>query len=1019
MPTIDKSNSRILVTGGAGFIGSHVAQRLVSEGFPFVRVVDIQDPVYDAATSLCHDFLKGDLRDVRVCDRAMKGITHVLHFAANMGGMGAIRAENDLIVYDDNHTITLNVLRAAIKAGATRILYASSACIYPEHLQADLSRDVRLREGDEWTNLTGPPKPQGLYGQEKLASEMLLAECEGKIEVRIARFHNVYGPRGEWYNGREKAPAAMLRKALVAARMQADSPSSKPSFEIWGDGRARRSFLYVDDCVDAVLKLLASNYSRPLNIGTEQAVTIQELAHIALEAAGVRPSDVDFRYDIAKPIGVASRNSHNELVHRVLHWEPRVDLRSGMLKTAEWMAGELDRLLAQGRALTSLQHSTLVHMEHNPITFAILLPITSRIAGGAHSTETVTANLTRFAHSLIRTTRGDRSADGHPPAFAFRVYVLADHDDSVLSDGRAARILADAGLSSADIVTLPPSYVARGRVCTLWRDCARRAYADACDYYILLGDDVELLSTGWMGSVHRAFADLSTTRQVPHGFGCVAFKDKTFAGMPTFPVVHRKHLDMFGGEVIPDIFINQDGDPYLYTIYRRFGCSRMLEDCRLRNDIGGSVDARYTKESASKWSFETLRVGVSRLRDELLKDNGGVVPQEKLSLDIVVPSYRVNIQALQAILSLRPSATCETSYIIIIDDPNAEGTQELLDKYSHRPEVRIRVHSTNLGASAARNRGMAESTADWVAFLDDDITPEPNFLLEAEKCIRNHPHAAGFVGHCKFPPADTVFKAAVHFAGVTYFWAIATQIDRDVPWGVTANLIARRADDGVLYDLVFPKTGGGEDIDFCLQKTTHSLAKGGEAFYAAPDAVVTHPWWHDGKRSYWRFYMWSVGDGALMRMYPQHSYRDYAPNAAESILTCTGLLLAGAALLRLDIVRFALTALPSVVLANLLLDVYRHLVLDDGSNIGNPSRQVELSGGYRALAVLESTFLRIFSEMGRTVGVLKRGEYAQLGMRFDWFVGRWGDGPKQNERKNNLLRFCIAGAFVGLGYFLF
>uniref|UniRef100_D8Q052 Glycosyltransferase family 2 protein n=1 Tax=Schizophyllum commune (strain H4-8 / FGSC 9210) TaxID=578458 RepID=D8Q052_SCHCM len=903
MPTIDKSNSRILVTGGAGFIGSHVAQRLVSEGFPFVRVVDIQDPVYDAPTSLCHDFLKGDLRDVRVCDRAMKGITHVLHFAANMGGMGAIRAENDLIVYDDNHTIMLNVLRAAIKAGAARILYASSACIYPEHLQADLSKDVRLREGDVWTDLTGPPKPQGLYGQEKLASEMLLAECEGKIEVRIARFHNVYGPRGEWYNGREKAPAAMLRKALVAARMLADSPSLKPSFEIWGDGHARRSFLYIDDCVDAVLKLLASDYSRPLNIGTEQAVSIQELAHIALEAAGVRPSEVDFAYDITKPIGVASRNSHNELVHRVLGWEPCVDLRSGMLKTAQWITGELDRLLAQGRALGSLQHSTLVRMEHNPITFAILLPITSRIAGGL---------------------------------------------------------------------------------------------------------------------VHRAFADLSATRQVPLGFGCVAFMDETFAGMPTFPVVHRKHLDMFGGEVIPDIFVNQDGDPYLYTIYRRFGCSRMLEDCRLRNDIGGSVDARYTKESAPKWSFETLRVGVSRLRDELLKENsGGVVPQEKLALDIVVPSYRVDIEALQAILSLRPSATCETSYIIIIDDPHAEGTQELLDKYSQCPEVRIRVHSTNLGASAARNRGMAESTADWVAFLDDDIAPEPDFLLEAEKCIRTHPRAAGFVGHCKFPSADTVFKAAVHFAGVTYFWAIATQIDTDVPWGVTANLIARRADDGVLYDLVFPKTGGGEDIDFCLQKTAHSLAKGGEAFYAAPDAIVTHPWWHDGKRSYWRFYMWSVGDGALMRMYPKHSYRDYAPNAAECLLACTGSLLAGAALLRMDIVRFALTALPSVVLANLLLDVYRHVALDDGSNTDNPSRQIELSGGYRALAILESTFLRIFSEMGRTVGVMKRGEYAQLGMRFDWFVGRWGDGPKRNERKNNLLRLCMAGAFVGLGYFLF
>ncbi|KAL1743629.1 glycosyltransferase family 2 protein [Schizophyllum fasciatum] len=901
MPPLEKSSARILVTGGAGYSlegeqGSHVAKRLVAEGFPFVRIADKQEIVYDDPASICHEFMHGDLKSARFAASAMTGITHVLHFASNMGGMGTIHSDNDLVIYSDNHAMTLNVLQAAMEAKASHFLYASSACVYPDDLQTHNNPDVQLREDEVWVNRSGPPQPQGLYGQEKLISEMLLAQCEGKIEVRIARFHNVYGPRGAWNNGREKAPAAMLRKALVAARMLARSPNQKPTFEIWGDGRARRSFLYIDDCVDAVMGLLASDYSQPLNVGTEQAVTVQELAHIALGAAGLKPTDVNFNYDGSKPIGVASRNSHNELVRRVLKWEPHVDLQAGMRMTAEWLTEQLERCVEQDCSLESLQRSTLLRMGHERvITFAILLPVTSRCSSGAHSAE----------------------------------------------------------------------------------------------------------------------PEISAARQTPRGFGCVAFTDESFPGMPTFPVVHRRHLDMFSGEIIPDVFVNQDGDPYLYTLYRKFGCSRMLTDCRLSNAIGGQMEARYVKESAPKWSFEPLRLGMSRLRSELAKAPYGGVHQEKLSLDIVVPSYRVNLDALEAILSLQPSSSCDTMYIIVIDDPHAKGTEELLKRYEHRPDVRIRVHLTNLGASAARNRGMAESTADWVLFLDDDVSPEPNLLLEVEKSIRARPSAAGFVGHCKFPVADTVFKAAVHYAGVTYFWAIATQIDCAVPWGVTANLVARRSDDGVQYDLGFPKTGGGEDIDFCLKKAAFSLANGSEAFHAAPGAVVTHPWWNDGKRSYWRFYKWSEGDGGLIKMYPQHSYRDYAPNAAECLFLCGGLFVAGTTLFRMDIIRLALAATSGVILSNVLVDVYRHLVLDDGSNIDNVSRPIQLTRSRRALAIVESTFVRIFSEMGRTVGLLRRGEYTQLGLRFDWFAGRWGDGPKIHERKNNLIRMGLAGCFVG------
>ncbi|TRM63934.1 glycosyltransferase family 2 protein [Schizophyllum amplum] len=906
-------------------------------------------------------------------------MTHVLHFASNMGGMGAIHDDNDFVVYRDNHNMTINVLDAAIKHGVTRFLFASSACVYPDGLQR-LDSDVRLSEDQLWAQL--PPQPQGLYGEEKLASELLLLLCSRKIEIRVARFHN------------------------SPARLRERSPTAIPSFEIWGDGRARRSFLYIDDCVDAVLKLLASDHQEPLNIGTEDAVSIKDLADLALDVSGLQPSDIEFTYDLTRPVGVASRNSHNERVREVLGWEPQTSLRVGMKKTAEWMSSELDRVARRDDSLASMQHSVLVQMDQATTRFAILLPVTSRSANGVHSKDPVEHNLRRFARSLLDSMHGDLLG-GTTPAFSYRIYILVDHDDMVLADGKVEQILVDAGVPGDNIVTLPASYVASGRVCTLWRNCARRAYLDHCDYYILLGDDVEIHSPGWMSAIHCAFAEISSQRQVPQGFGCVAFTDMSFPGMPTFPVVHRTHMDMFNGEVVPDIFVNQDGDPYLFALYRKFGCSRMLEHCQLTNAIGGSAQARYAKESALSWSFEPLRLGVARLRDELAKRCGDVA-LEKITIDVVVPSFRVQMPYLDAMLSLRPSQNCETMYIVIIDDPCSPAIDGLLAKYGHRVDVRIRVNDVNMGASASRNRGMAESSAEWILFLDDDVSPEPDLLLRVERYARDRPLAAGFVGHCKFPVADTVFKAAVHLAGVTYFWSIATQIPDDLPWGVTANLVARRSQDGVAYSLDFPKTGGGEDIDFCRKKTVYSVENGGEAFYAAPDAIVTHPWWKDGQRSYWRFYMWSIGDGALIRMYPQHSYRDFSPNAAESLLLVAITFVAGTLLSRVWMIVFSLKVLGGLLLSNVIVDMYRHMYRDEGSNIGNPSRPIALPDTYKLVAVLESTFIRIFSEMGRTMGILQRQEYGQLGMRFDWFTGRFNDGPKINERKNNALRTVLA-----------
>jgi glycosyltransferase involved in cell wall biosynthesis len=520
-----------------------------------------------------------------------------------------------------------------------------------------------------------------------------------------------------------------------------------------------------------------------------------------------------------------------------------------------------------------------------------------------------------------------------------------------------------------------------------------------------MGDDVTLEDEGWMRDAHAVFVGMATDEKIPLGFGGVAFTDTTFPGMPTFPIVHRTHMEIFNGEVVPQIFVNQDGDPYLFQLYRRWGCSHMFTS-RIGNSLGGSEPARYTKQHAIDWTFETLDNATTSIEMWLSRRDPAVV--RKLTLDVVIPCYRVQMSFLEPIMQLQPSSSCTVMFIIIIDDPQSPHIAELLQKYAHRPDIRIRINPQNLGASASRNRGMQESAAEWVHFLDDDISPQSDILVEAEKIIRAHPKAAGFVGNALFPPAENIFMTAVHLAGVTYFWDIASKISDDIPWGVTADLIARRNRDGVYYDLRFPKTGGGEDIDFCRKKRQYSLEHGGEGFHAAPDVVVTHPWWYGGKRSYKRFYMWSIGDGALVKMYPEHTYIDHAPNSAEQLLLCAfGFFVA---VLCNSCRLFVLVGKlgGAVILANVVHDLYRHLWRNrDRARAINST----VGGPRWLLSIAESTLVRMASEMGRVVGMLKRGE-GHFGRRFDWFAGRIGNGPRNEERRNNLERIFIFVAIV-------
>ncbi|KAF8209690.1 nucleotide-diphospho-sugar transferase [Mycena galopus ATCC 62051] len=686
-------------------------------------------------------------------------------------------------------------------------------------------------------------------------------------------------------------------------------------------------------------------------------------------------------FDTGKPVGVQARNSDNRLVKDVLGWEPRTSLR-GMQRTVCWIAAQVETLLDSKddpqSILRQLQRSTVIRLGASILQFGVLLPITSR---GTESPQVCLDHLRKFAASLYSTTwRDTRTGE---IKFRVKVYLAVDDDDNFLLEGQKAEsVLREAGIW--DITRLVCKFP-RGHVCSLWRHCATAAWKDGCDYMALFGDDVELLDNGWLRGIHQTFQDLSRKTESPQGF-----------------VVHRLHMDIFEGSVIPSAFINQDGDPFLFQLYRRFGSSKMAS-FRIRNVVGGSNDARYTKEHLKEWTFDVLDGATSRV-EQWLASNGHSIGK-KLTIDVIVPSFRVQFTPLSRILELESSDTAEVMFIIIVDDPEASsGIADLEAKYSLRPDVRIRVNASNLGASASRNRGMEESAAEYVFFLDDDVVPQSDILIKAEEAIRASPDCAGLVGTTGFPPADTIFKSAVHLAGVTYFWDIATKITDDLPWGVTANLIARRNKDEVRYDVRFPKTGGGEDIDFCIRKRNFFVKEGKRGFQAAPEVTATHPWWYNGNRSYWRFYMWAKGDGALVAMFPELCYLDWSPTSAEILLFTLLSALVSTLFGNFSSFKTSMIGVLAVFAANVGHDLYRHLIREKAVDLRST-----LTGTPWVIAVAESALIRMLSEVGRLVGQVERGEWLlAIGQqRFDWFAGRVGNGPRDNERRNSRERLVL------------
>lgn len=310
---------RILVTGGGGFIGSHMARYLHSQGH-FVRVADIKFDDY-IQEKYCSERLQLDLRKLENCLKATQGVDKVYNFAANMGGIGFITSVSADVMHD-NVLINTHMLEASVQNNVKRFLFSSSACIYPNFKQT--KPDVEgLKEEDAY-----PADPNEAYGWEKLFTEEMLKAYQGdyQLDVRIARYHNIYGPEGTYKGGREKAPAALCRKVAEAADFG--------TITIWGDGTATRSYCHIDDCIRGTVKLMESEYDKPINIGSDRLVSVDELADIIIAISGKKISKT---HDLTAPEGVKGRNADLTLVKKVLGWEPQVSLEDGLEKTYRWI----------------------------------------------------------------------------------------------------------------------------------------------------------------------------------------------------------------------------------------------------------------------------------------------------------------------------------------------------------------------------------------------------------------------------------------------------------------------------------------------------------------------------------------------------------------------------------------------------------------------------------------------------------------------------------------------------------
>lgn len=639
---------------------------------------------------------------------------------------------------------------------------------------------------------------------------------------------------------------------------------------------------------------------------------------------------------------------------------------------------------------------------HSRPLCAILLPLTST---GQENFSGVESILECF-HSNCITNAGSN--------VHIVIYIGIDVGDELLdkTSNPAEEFLRRLG-GAHDIHTVrfPPSSPAN--ICGIWTDLARLAYdADSiCEYFILLGDDVSIDCTHWFDKVVREFSIIADTQNVPFGFGCVALHDIGAPGFPTFPVVHRVHMDIFNGMVIPRVFINQDGDPFLYSLYKPFGASRFARDVHLTNAVGGvqHTDKKYILPRYDRVHVPWKNLLLTHIVtiDSYLKMNGfGSFPR-KLLIDVVVPSFRVNRVLLEGILNINIPANCVTKFIVVVDDPNADATW--LTDYQRDTVDRVNVlfNVVNLGAPESRNVGIKESAADWILFIDDDVVPDTNILVHyAEAIVEQGDSYDAFVGPTILTEDHRIYSTSVLLSGVSFFWTFALTSD-EMPWGVTANLMVRNYakmyEKPLLFDSRYIKTGGGEDIDYCLKlaKLTTKLKR---VLKCVPLAVAHHPWWSGGRREYGHFFRWAIGDSLLINHHPSQSFTT-PPNVVECIalLLCTTVTycMSGG---NVSWIKVLLTSI-AILMFDTACEVYDVFSGDETNKFRILNNTCGRHYHKYVIILLEMNLVRLCSEFGHLLGPLRSYEL-RLCRRFDWFCGTLPGYPGKCFNRD-LFRFTV------------
>ena len=551
------------------------------------------------------------------------------------------------------------------------------------------------------------------------------------------------------------------------------------------------------------------------------------------------------------------------------------------------------------------------------------------------------------------------------------------------------------------------------------------------------------------------------------------------AGFPSFPVLPRSHFEIFDGEAFPPDFINQDADPFLFQLYRRVGASRLLSpyEGALTNGVGGAHrNARYNEQHI-EWSFNLLDTATATLQQWLCARQLARTAHQTLTLDVLIPTYRCNLAYLEPLVEvalgadgaiiqaadgfelsshsaaaatapavaggggeqqhseqgagMQPQAhgsrVLSVHVVLVLDDPAKHAVfKQLQRRYEHDCRVRLRMQSRNTGASAARNRCLSESAAEWVLLLDDDVVASADIVHQYATAIAQWgSQSSGFVGSTTFPAAATARQRGVHIAGVTFFWGIADVVQPGctVPWGPTANLCTRRV-RGVRFALEYPKTGGGEDVAFC-----NDVSKGvGLPLRSMPSARAEHPYWNAGHPALSRFWSWAAGDGLLLDAYPELTYRA-APNVPE---LCLIALIGAAALSALQLAQSvpwqSLLRSGAIVLLSTALMVVVDLVMDavalqqrvraqraDDIPLLRANCSPQLSAVEVAHTALQAKLVAHASNLGRMRGQLQRGPAClvrNIGRRYMWWGALRTDivAHEQRQAAQRCGLLCTAGA---------